>query len=187
MKTGELFALSCELGARLTGAGVEEQRALRDYGMALGTAYQIFDDCVDLFGSESQAGKSLGTDLVGGKLTLPLIVAIERLGSARRPGARTPAGPLAAGPTGRAPQRARGDGGAGRIDRVGFCWCRLRGAGGPAAFGRAPGAGGRHGVPGSSNRLARYGGRRLSPRHGCHRTRPAAPHGGGAAGATRRS
>jgi octaprenyl-diphosphate synthase len=86
MKTGELFALSCELGARLTGAGVEEQRALRDYGMALGTAYQIFDDCVDLFGSESQAGKSLGTDLVGGKLTLPLIVAIERVGAARRPG-----------------------------------------------------------------------------------------------------
>lgn len=84
MKTGELFALSCELGARQTGAGLEEQRALREYGMALGTAYQVFDDCVDLFGSEAQAGKSLGTDLVGGKLTLPLIVAMERSTGAPR-------------------------------------------------------------------------------------------------------
>lgn len=78
MKTGELFALSCELGARLAGAGAEEQQALREYGMELGTAYQIYDDCVDLFGTESQAGKSLGTDLLGGKLTLPLLVAGER-------------------------------------------------------------------------------------------------------------
>lgn len=78
MKTAELFALSCELGARLAGAGPEEQRALRDYGVALGTAYQIYDDCVDLFGNEALAGKSLGTDLLGGKLTLPLLVGLER-------------------------------------------------------------------------------------------------------------
>lgn len=84
MKTGELFALSCELGARLAGAGRAEQQALRDYGMALGTAYQIFDDCVDLFGSESQAGKSLGTDLASGKLTLPVLVAAERLAGQTR-------------------------------------------------------------------------------------------------------
>ncbi len=84
MKTAELFALSCGLGARLSGAGLEEQQALRDYGMALGTAYQIYDDCVDLFGNESKAGKSLGTDLVGGKLTLPLIVALERASESER-------------------------------------------------------------------------------------------------------
>lgn len=78
MKTAELFALSCELGARLAGAGPEEQRALRDYGLALGTAYQVYDDCVDLFGDEARAGKSLGTDLLGGKLTLPLLVGLER-------------------------------------------------------------------------------------------------------------
>src|SRR5262249_32001840 len=41
MKTAELFALSCELGARLSGASDAVQAALRDYGMALGTAYQI--------------------------------------------------------------------------------------------------------------------------------------------------
>jgi octaprenyl-diphosphate synthase len=78
MKTAELFALSCELGGALAGATPAEGASLRDYGLALGTAYQIYDDCVDLFGREEQAGKSLGTDLAKGKLTLPVLVAIER-------------------------------------------------------------------------------------------------------------
>jgi octaprenyl-diphosphate synthase len=84
MKTGELFALSCDLGGWLQGASVEERNALRDYGLALGTAYQIYDDCLDLFGSESAAGKSLGTDLAKGKLTLPMLVAWDRAGTADR-------------------------------------------------------------------------------------------------------
>jgi octaprenyl-diphosphate synthase len=78
MKTGELFALSCDLGAYLSGAGTGERSALRRYGMAIGTAYQIYDDCLDLFGSEVEAGKSLGTDLAKGKLTLPVLLALER-------------------------------------------------------------------------------------------------------------
>ena len=78
MKTAELFALSCELGALLSGAAEAERAALRDYGMALGTAYQIYDDCVDVFGSEASVGKSLGTDLASGKLTLPVLVVLER-------------------------------------------------------------------------------------------------------------
>src|SRR5688572_24288224 len=60
MKTGELFALACELGAFLNGAPAHEREALRNFGMALGTAYQIYDDCLDVFGSEGRAGKSLG-------------------------------------------------------------------------------------------------------------------------------
>src|SRR6476620_8603832 len=59
MKTGELFALSCDLGAYLSGAGAVQRSALRQYGLAIGTAYQIYDDCLDLFGSEVSAGKSL--------------------------------------------------------------------------------------------------------------------------------
>jgi octaprenyl-diphosphate synthase len=51
---------------------------LRLYGMAIGTAYQVYDDCLDLFGSEAAAGKSLGTDLAKGKLTLPLLLALEQ-------------------------------------------------------------------------------------------------------------
>lgn len=78
MKTAELFALSCELGALLSGAAEAERTALRDYGMALGTGYQIYDDCVDVFGSEASVGKSLGTDLASGKLTLPILVVLER-------------------------------------------------------------------------------------------------------------
>ncbi len=78
MKTGELFALACDMGAYLSGAPVREREALRDFGMALGTAYQIYDDCVDLFGSEGRVGKSLGTDLLKGKVTLPLLVLLER-------------------------------------------------------------------------------------------------------------
>jgi octaprenyl-diphosphate synthase len=77
MKTAELFALSCDLGAALSGATPQHRSALRRYGLALGTAYQVYDDCLDLFGSEVSVGKSLGTDLANGKLTLPLLVAIE--------------------------------------------------------------------------------------------------------------
>ena len=77
MKTGELFALSCDLGAYLSGAGAVQRSALRQYGMAVGTAYQVYDDCLDLFGSEAVVGKSLGTDLAKGKLTLPLLLALE--------------------------------------------------------------------------------------------------------------
>ena len=47
-------------------------------GAAVGTAYQIYDDCVDLFGTEADAGKSLGTDLAKGKLTWPLLLAWEK-------------------------------------------------------------------------------------------------------------
>jgi octaprenyl-diphosphate synthase len=73
MKTAELFALSCDLAAYLTHASEVHRGALKRFGRAFGVAYQIFDDCQDVFGSEAAAGKSLGTDLAKGKLTLPLI------------------------------------------------------------------------------------------------------------------
>jgi octaprenyl-diphosphate synthase len=78
MKTAELFALSCELSAFLSGATPEQKNALRHFGLAFGIAYQIYDDCVDLFGTEAAAGKSLGTDLAKGKLTLPMLLLWER-------------------------------------------------------------------------------------------------------------
>jgi octaprenyl-diphosphate synthase len=78
MKTAELFALSCELSACLCGAPPEVRQSLRQFGLALGTAYQVYDDCVDLFGSEAVAGKSLGTDLATGKLTLPVLLLTAR-------------------------------------------------------------------------------------------------------------
>ena len=78
MKTGELFTLSCDLAAFLGGARADQRAALRQFGAAFGTAYQVYDDCVDLFGSETAAGKSLGTDLAKGKLTWPVLLAWER-------------------------------------------------------------------------------------------------------------
>ncbi len=78
MKTAEFFGLACELGGRLAGASDEERAGLRAFGMSLGLAYQLYDDCLDLFGSEKVAGKSLGTDLASGKLTLPVLHALEQ-------------------------------------------------------------------------------------------------------------
>ncbi|HRI14905.1 MAG TPA: polyprenyl synthetase family protein [Verrucomicrobiota bacterium] len=78
LKTAELFAVAAELGGRHAGASPAEESALRHFALAAGTAYQVYDDCVDLFGSERVVGKSLGTDLATGKLTLPVIVLLER-------------------------------------------------------------------------------------------------------------
>jgi octaprenyl-diphosphate synthase len=84
MKTAELFALSCELSAGISGMNAECRLAMRRFGLAFGTAYQVYDDCVDLFGSEAVAGKSLGTDLTKGKLTLPVLLLWERADAADR-------------------------------------------------------------------------------------------------------
>src|SRR6266700_3458235 len=78
MKTAELFALSCELSAYLSGVDGEQRQALRHFGLAFGTAYQVYDDCVDLFGSEAAAGKSLVTDLAKVKRTLSVLLLWER-------------------------------------------------------------------------------------------------------------
>lgn len=82
MKTAELFTLSCDLAAFLGGAKMEERAALRQFGTAFGTAYQVYDDCIDLFGSEAEVGKSLGTDLAKGKLTWPVLLVWERADAA---------------------------------------------------------------------------------------------------------
>jgi octaprenyl-diphosphate synthase len=77
MKTAALFAAATELGAMLNHQNPEIVRALKGYGMKLGTAYQIYDDCLDLVGDEKTVGKTLGTDLVKGKLTLPVLYLLQ--------------------------------------------------------------------------------------------------------------
>lgn len=79
LKTAELFTASCFLGARLGGYSEEFAAAAADFGRHLGIAYQIYDDLVDFFGDEDSVGKTLGTDLVSGKLTLPLIYLFEAM------------------------------------------------------------------------------------------------------------
>ncbi len=72
-KTAALCACCCEIGAYYAGASEEDTAALTRFGGKLGIAFQIVDDVLDVLGDEKTAGKSLGTDLVKQKPTLPLI------------------------------------------------------------------------------------------------------------------
>jgi len=78
-KTAELYARGCELAAWLAQASAEAVEAFGIFGRELGLAFQITDDVLDLVGDETEVGKSLGTDLVGGKMTLPLILLRTRV------------------------------------------------------------------------------------------------------------
>jgi octaprenyl-diphosphate synthase len=77
MKTAALFAAAAELGALISGASPEVITAMKTYGLKLGTAYQMYDDCLDIAGTEDNAGKTLGSDLRKGKLTLPVIYLLQ--------------------------------------------------------------------------------------------------------------
>lgn len=82
-KTASLYAAACRLGGHYAGGSEARLRALEEYGLELGIAFQIVDDCLDLDGEEAVVGKSLGTDLAKGKLTLPLLYLLHREPSAR--------------------------------------------------------------------------------------------------------
>jgi octaprenyl-diphosphate synthase len=72
-KTASLCAACCMLGATFSGAGEARVRRLEEYGLSLGIAFQIQDDILDLVGEEVTVGKSLGSDIEKGKMTLPMI------------------------------------------------------------------------------------------------------------------
>ena len=78
-KTASLCAASCKLGAIFSGANKRLSEALTNYGLKLGMAFQIIDDCLDVIGKEEEVGKTLNTDIQTGKLTLPLIRLVNRL------------------------------------------------------------------------------------------------------------
>jgi len=80
-KTAKLFEAATQVGAILGGASPEAEMALAEYGMHLGTAFQLIDDVLDYSGDLNETGKNLGDDLAEGKPTLPLIYAM-RAGSA---------------------------------------------------------------------------------------------------------
>jgi octaprenyl-diphosphate synthase len=72
-KTATLMSSCCRLGAHYAGAEAAACESLAQYGHDLGVAFQIADDVLDLEGDEGAVGKSLGTDLLKQKATLPLI------------------------------------------------------------------------------------------------------------------
>ena len=77
-KTAKLFEASARLAAILAGSDAATEAACAEYGQALGTAFQVIDDALDYDGDVAEMGKNLGDDLREGKVTLPLIVAMER-------------------------------------------------------------------------------------------------------------
>jgi len=70
MKTGALLRFGCLAGAILGKATASQRSALDRYGSALGEAFQIADDLLDLEGDPAQVGKSTGKDAVAGKATM---------------------------------------------------------------------------------------------------------------------
>jgi octaprenyl-diphosphate synthase len=76
-KTAVLFSSCSQVAAILGEAGLEREVALANYGMRIGTAYQLMDDCLDYVSTDKDLGKSIGTDLREGKVTLPLIQAYK--------------------------------------------------------------------------------------------------------------
>lgn len=76
-KTAKLFEAAMQLGAIIGGASPELEASMSDYGMHLGTAFQLIDDVLDYSGAEAETGKHLGDDLAEGKPTLPLIYAMQ--------------------------------------------------------------------------------------------------------------
>lgn len=77
-KTAKLFEAACQLGAILANRSETEEKAMANYGMHLGTAFQVVDDILDYSASAEDMGKNVGDDLAEGKPTLPLIIALQR-------------------------------------------------------------------------------------------------------------
>lgn len=83
-KTGALISSPCEAGAVYAGAGDTERLALHNYGRDLGLAFQVVDDLLDYQGDPAKTGKAVGNDFQEGKMTLPLLHALDKADSTDR-------------------------------------------------------------------------------------------------------
>ena len=72
-KTAILIAAACQVGGVLGGVDEAQEMALREFGLEIGTAFQLMDDALDYVANEEDFGKEKGHDLFEGKMTLPLI------------------------------------------------------------------------------------------------------------------
>lgn len=77
-KTAALISACAQIPAILSGASLEKERALANFGMGLGIAYQLMDDCLDYVSDDESLGKHIGNDLKEGKVTMPLIQAAKK-------------------------------------------------------------------------------------------------------------
>lgn len=76
-KTAALFAAACEVGPLIAGAPQEQARLMAEYGRMMGIAFQIADDALDYAADRAQLGKTIGDDFREGKMTAPIILALE--------------------------------------------------------------------------------------------------------------
>jgi len=83
-KTAELCGVGCQMGAYLSGAPTDLVHGFEGFGRNLGVAFQIIDDVLDIVGSQENVGKTLGTDLLNQKPTLPIIHCLEHCDSENR-------------------------------------------------------------------------------------------------------
>jgi geranylgeranyl diphosphate synthase type I len=79
-KTAALLSTSCHIGALLGGADAGTQDAYRSFGNYLGLAFQVQDDLLGIWGDEAITGKSVASDLVEGKKSLPVLVGLNKRG-----------------------------------------------------------------------------------------------------------
>lgn len=77
-KTAELFAASCKVGSIIAGAKIQDIAALEKIGRNLGLIFQIKDDYLDYFADANKIGKNIGDDYSEGKITLPIILALNK-------------------------------------------------------------------------------------------------------------
>ncbi len=77
-KTAALFAAACRIGAVIADRPTLEEEALESYGMNLGIAFQLIDDCLDYSARQTDLGKTVGDDFADGKITLPVVLAYRR-------------------------------------------------------------------------------------------------------------
>ena len=78
LKTAHLFQSACRIGAIFAEAGETFERALMDYGINIGIAFQLADDVLDYSSSDEQFGKRVGTDIKEGRFTLPLLLTLAK-------------------------------------------------------------------------------------------------------------
>lgn len=77
-KTAEFMSACCRIGAMTAGGSKAVEDALSSYGLNLGLAFQITDDLLDLIGDPARTGKPVGGDIREGKITMPLILTLEK-------------------------------------------------------------------------------------------------------------
>lgn len=83
-KTAALFAAACEVGPLIAEASINDARIMAEYGMNLGIAFQIADDVLDYSASQEKLGKTVGDDFREGKMTAPIILALQKANDEER-------------------------------------------------------------------------------------------------------